>query len=143
MNTMKDKNICDWCNGSAPGLYPVSRSPILRSQTTSFHHSFTSYWCRWYDQYKNSPPLFTWRLRLMVRTPPFHGGNVAFKSHRRHHHPLFFLLSFRRRPVWPTNPTGLIWCFLLRVGNRPLKTEMRGSIPASITTIFKLEAYIL
>ena len=105
---------------------------------------FTScYWCRWYDQYKNSPPLFSRRLRLMVRTPPFHGGNVAFKSHRRHHHPLFFLLSYQRRPVWLTNPTGLIWCFLLRVGNRPLKTEMRGSIPASITTFIKLVAYIL
>lgn len=82
---------------------------------TPFIIVFTSYWCRWYDQYKNSPPLFPWRLRLMVRTPPFHGGNVAFKSHRRHHHPLFFLLSYQRRPVWLTNPTGLIWCFLLTV----------------------------
>lgn len=34
------------------------------------------------------------------------------------------------------------WCFLLRVGNRPLKAKMRGAIPASITNILYFFSFL-
>lgn len=50
------------------------QSSSLWSQTNLLSHSFTSYWCWWYDQYKNSPLIFSRCLLLTAGNRPLKAG---------------------------------------------------------------------
>ena len=118
MSTMKDKTSATGAMVAHLAYIQFVQSSSLWSQTNLLSHSFTSYWCWWYDQYKNSPPIFSrchrlrqdailsrWKciVRYLLASPP---SSV-------------FSPFFQRRQVWLNNPTWLIWCFLLMVRKPP------------------------